>query len=244
MSGTLLSIPSNGATDWTDWVTREQQTEKDFKFISLTNWSNSTIPQIEAGSQIIVNGALYQFSSDDTISGLSAVGNSNDVWFKVVPSGSTCTVTAVTTDGSSWDADKGGYYDSNDLYIGGCYKDDSGNYINKWVYKGRDIIDSYHTEKLTYVIIEIGNWDMDTDAFILVNHSLGDGFVKIRSITAIIRSDDNTLYFDFKGVHVTAIRASSTQIYLERENAGLFDSADFDTAIAYNRGWIKIEFEV
>lgn len=142
MSGSLRNIPANGATDWTDWVTREQQTEKDFKFCHLTNWDSTSIPQVAAGSRVIVNGALYEFDSNETISGLAAVGNGNEVWFKVVPDGSTCTVEAVTTDGSSWDADKGGYYDSNDLYIGGCYKDGSGNYINKWLYTGRTGVDT------------------------------------------------------------------------------------------------------
>lgn len=137
MAGALISMPTNGATNWEDFPDIVQEQGKEFSFLSLTNWSATTIPQVEAGSKIVCNYALYEFTADETIVDLAGTANDNVIWFKIIPAGTTCTVSAVTTDDSTWDADKGGYYDGNDRYIGGCYKDGSGNYVNKWVFRGR-----------------------------------------------------------------------------------------------------------
>lgn len=140
MAGSLIQMPSNGSATWEEFPDIVQAGQKQINNIDLTNWTSTSIPQVAAGSNIVINSAIYTFSANETIVDLAGVANSTEVWFKAVPSGSSCTVSAVTADASSWDADKGGYYDGNDRYFGGCYKDGSGNYTNKWLYHRRNRI--------------------------------------------------------------------------------------------------------
>jgi hypothetical protein len=99
---------------------------------------------------------------------------------------------------------------------------DSGN--NNWV----------------YVELEIGDWDMDTNATTTVAHSLSSTEWKtVRNYQAIVRRDDDTQYYGLY-TQIGAQGVSSwgaTQFNLERDNAGEFDNANFSST-GYNRGWI------
>ena len=102
--------------------------------------------------------------------------------------------------------------------------------------------------ELNTKIINIGDWDMSAatgSASINLAHGLDR--TKIRSMTAIIRIDDNSQYFDFPASSNTAtsneyIAATVTNVTLYRGTAGIFDSTNFNTGTSYNRGWIIIQY--
>jgi hypothetical protein len=96
-------------------------------------------------------------------------------------------------------------------------------------------------------IVDIGDWDMDTNAFVNVSHGLSD-FTKIRSISVVIRDDTNSDYRNLlinnfttaanNGGSINLI--NSTVINLSRINSGFFDDIAYDST-SFNRGWITIQ---
>lgn len=90
-------------------------------------------------------------------------------------------------------------------------------------------------------VLEIGPWDMDTDTLASVAHGL-TYLDSIRSITVLIRNDDDTLISEFIVAGYTY--TSSTSVGLSRTLSGLFDSTDYDdTTNDYNRGWVTIVYD-
>lgn len=106
------------------------------------------------------------------------------------------------------------------------------------------------SEALKCVIVEIGTWNMDAIESVAVEHGLSDP-KKIRSISAIVRTDDDTEYFplvvlDASGANVgggfTLSAGTMAEVVLTRVTGGNYDSSDYD-ATSYNRGWITIWYE-
>ena len=90
---------------------------------------------------------------------------------------------------------------------------------------------------LQTIVVEIGDWNMDSTASVNVAHGIAD-FKKIRSVTGIIRNDgDTTSYPIAEDCSVSSI--GSTNVVLARTESGDFDSSDFDST-SYNRGWITL----
>ena len=98
-------------------------------------------------------------------------------------------------------------------------------------------------------IVEIGDWDMDTNQApaVALAHGIGDA-EKIRSVSVMVRNDagTNVLKLDFfaatTGVGQGAIGIiSDTTILLTRLTGGYFDQATFSST-SYNRGWVTIEY--
>lgn len=104
-----------------------------YQAISLTNFDNDSEPQIASGSKVEIGGALFEFTSLESITGWGAIGNNNDVYKKLVVSG-TSVMAEFTTAAPTWSTSKQGWYVSLDRYIGGCYKDASGNYTKKYLW--------------------------------------------------------------------------------------------------------------
>ena len=97
-------------------------------------------------------------------------------------------------------------------------------------------------------IIEIGDWDMDADAFVYVSHGLDH--TKIRSYTCLVRRDDDTGYYIFP-FHETVQNVVAGGISIKDDTLvfkcwrvadGSFDSILFDST-SYNRGWITVWYE-
>jgi hypothetical protein len=87
--------------------------------------------------------------------------------------------------------------------------------------------------------LDIGDWNMDTTANLNVAHGLGGDWQKIRNICIVIRNDANTTHYDLMDSGVQYW--DSTNITMERNAAGTFDNANFDST-SYNRGFIYIEY--
>lgn len=106
------------------------------------------------------------------------------------------------------------------------------------------------TNGLKCKIVEIGDWDMDTDATTEVAHGLGANWKKIKAASIVIRNDTDDIYYLFESYILGSSQAlaqwvamATTNITLCRGTGGLFDSADFDST-SYNRGWITLWYEV
>ena len=100
-------------------------------------------------------------------------------------------------------------------------------------------------------IINIGDWDMDTNASVVVNHPFSDKN-KFRKVTAIIQDDAGANYrmLDSYSIGLADGRMNGgvgvitdATITLHRTPGGTFDGTDFN-ATPLNRGWIIIEYTV
>jgi hypothetical protein len=99
--------------------------------------------------------------------------------------------------------------------------------------------------KLNTKVIDIGDWNMDTDVSKFVTHGLT--LSKIRSLKVTIRDDttssikdlifDNSSSSDYAGYY----SASASTIGLGSPRGGSFDNSDYSST-SYNRGWIVIEY--
>jgi hypothetical protein len=105
-----------------------------YQAMSLTHMNDTLEPQVGAGSLVEVGGALYEFTALESITGWAGIAPSNAVYIKVVPAGASCTVVFTTT-APTWSHAKQGWYNGNDRYIGGLYKDAGGNYVAKSVWQ-------------------------------------------------------------------------------------------------------------
>lgn len=110
-----------------------------------------------------------------------------------------------------------------------------------------DIADSFAVSGgLNWIVVQIGDWNMDTTSSKNVAHGLPD-YKKIRSLTAIIRDDSDTVYTSITGADTLfpnygALETNgSTNIALSRVNLGYFDSNSYDST-SFNRGWITIGY--
>lgn len=105
------------------------------------------------------------------------------------------------------------------------------------------------TPAVTPVMVEIGDWNMDTTLNVDITHGVDPK--KIRGIDVIIRDDSDQNYdkleFGATGTGelqgwVELIRTSglTTSLRLRRLTGGYFDTTAYD-ATSYNRGWVTIQ---
>jgi hypothetical protein len=94
-------------------------------------------------------------------------------------------------------------------------------------------------------IVEIGDWNMDANANVLVSHGLTKA--NIRAVTAMVRDDSDDQYFPVPtditgdGTNEAALQLVGTaNITLERIGSGM-TGALWD-ATSYNRGWITLHY--
>jgi len=104
-------------------------------------------------------------------------------------------------------------------------------------------------KKVYTKIIEIGDWNMDSNNSIGVAHKLDLNPVTVMSIRAVVRRDDALYYSDFAGSNYdnaetntnVAIEFNTAQVVLSRAVGGRFDDLTYSST-SYNRGWIIIEY--
>lgn len=113
---------------------------KGFQSISLTNNETSDATAIAAGSVVEVAGTFFQWSSDETPSGWSAIATAETAYIALTPSGAAGSQTvsaAYTATAPTWRNDNQGWYASavsNIRYIGHVYKTSATEYDYKFTY--------------------------------------------------------------------------------------------------------------
>lgn len=123
----------------------------------------------------------------------------------------------------------------------------AGEKITSWTTNRAVVLtDDYATTKLVVKVINIGDWNMNTTQNIAVTH--GVTLSKVRSVTALIRNDADTVYSDLNSRSAPAgetygngIQLNSTTVTLNRTTGGYFNNTSYQ-ATSYNRGWITITY--
>lgn len=106
MAGSKLNVYAVGDVNLTNMMASLNATTKGFHQVSLTEWETTTVPQIAAGSIVECDGALFSFSSDESISGSPSDGT---VYIKLIPDGTSITAEFTNT-APGWDTAKQGWY--------------------------------------------------------------------------------------------------------------------------------------
>lgn len=238
MAGNTITYPLNGAANWENFPDIVQKIQAGYMRLGLTELDTVNAPKIAAGSTVDVNGSCCVFSSEESISGTT----SSSTWYdiKLTVSGSSVTASFVARGTGVWSDAKQGLYDGNDRIIGCVYKDASGNFINKNVL--------FAINRLIEITMEIGDWNMDTTNDKSVGHGLGSDFIKVRSVSALIKLDSGAGLFPIDKMSATyhlegAIQTvDASWIYLTRTPSGFFDQTGFDAA--GNRGFLMVIYKV
>ena len=122
-------------------LTQLEKQRLGYQAISLTNFELGTLPAIAAGSKVEIGGALYEFASEEAITGWGAIGTGNDVYIIQTVTG-TAVAASFTTTAPTWSESKQGYYTSLVRGIGGLRKDADGDYTKKYLYQGQKVLHS------------------------------------------------------------------------------------------------------
>jgi hypothetical protein len=248
--------------------------------LSAELYNDAGTLKLSKGDIGIYDGVVHGISVIDTITTISTAGMTANNWHKVEMSvsGSSVTLTiaaiAGATDESTIDATtkaaydytKQGYYlAATKRLLGVVYLRTAlalGRIVNcesgKLGFKGITIGEHYDTagvltkSYLTKMVIEIGDWNMDTTVFILVNYPFAI-LQAIRNAKVVIRDDGGTVVdlLDKFGPDLTDpllvvgglyVTYNAGHAVLYRRTGGSFDGVNYDS-IGYNRGWLTIEYE-
>ena len=213
---------------------------------------DETNKQVEQGAVMDINGGLYYTDADTDITdnGTAWSSISNSTFFYVYAVGGGTDEFQYSTSAPSFDSSKGGWYNGNNLAVCKGYKDSSGNFAEHGIY-GKD--NDKDGVFLIPKILDIGDWDMDTDGTLDVTHSLDTLWLYIKSVTVAIRPDSGvtqTLAFfagrvsqASAGYSLNIIDIDATDISLARETGGAFDNTSYNDT-SYNRGWITLWVEL
>lgn len=108
-------------------------------------------------------------------------------------------------------------------------------------------LNNLKTGGLLTKVIDIGDWNMDANSATFVAHGLSN-FLKIRTVSVMIRRDDDSFFYDLQVVNVlngltsgSVLSIGPTDIILQRTDTGSFDQIDFN-ATSFNRGWVTIQY--
>ena len=132
MAGSIITMPNNGDSDWSSFVTIVEQTIRGYMGVSLSNLAGTGAPQIQDCSVIEIGGSIYQFTTAETITGWPSAAGTTE-YIAAVPAGSTVTVIYTTT-APDWSGAKGGWYSGNNRYIGAVEWGGSATYSDKFIY--------------------------------------------------------------------------------------------------------------
>jgi len=272
MAGSICTMPNNGDSDWSGFVTIVEKTIRGYMGISMSNLEGTGAPQIEDGSVLEINGSVYQFTTAETITGWPSAAGTTE-YIAAVPAGSTVTVIYTTT-APTWSGAKGGWYSGNNRYIGGCEWGGSATYSDKWIYQrfndggnsdihivgsgGVDAAHGFRSGDITQPfiitkVVEIGDWNMDAGtAGNSVDVDIDIESEKIRGYHVIIRNDSPGATYPLNKFNLTAAEteggveyfaaSSPWQVRLSRRVGGYFANSNFN-ATSYNRGWITIIYD-
>ena len=115
-------------------------------------------------------------------------------------------------------------------------------------YQFIDALLKYVNDGLLTKVIDIGDWDMDTDSFKFIPHGIAGGSTKIKDVQVAIRkdSDENDIIWKIDSGSPTTngtLSWDDDNINPSRVAGELFDSTTYDET-SYNRGEITIRYEL
>ena len=137
MAGTQYSYSEGDRDWWTTFLARCEKQSKGYMGISLTNFVTSVVCAIAAGSVCEIDGAVFHFAAETSVSGSIATGLNYII----------CSVTGTSAEPywsqaapSTYDTAKQGFYTAAERYVAGCSSDGT-KYNGKWVFDPGQQID-------------------------------------------------------------------------------------------------------
>ena len=115
---------------------------KGYQALTLTNYTGSAVSAIAAGSSVEIAGAFFLFSSEESVTGLSAIATAATAYVALMPSGtagSQIVSASWTATAPTWSESKQGWYTSTDSVIrviGGGVKTGAAAMEPKFLYGG------------------------------------------------------------------------------------------------------------
>jgi len=240
---------------------------------NISNYDNTSEPKVQAGSVIEISQELYEFSSEESITGWSGIANATQAYIYFVPAGTSCTVIFSSTT-PTWSNAKNGWYNGNNRAEWAVYRTNSTTYSNKYRLSNQSINrqgDQYNlgaldvtgaittdvgvdsitdgTNRLRPKLINIGDWDMATTASVSITHGLT--LSTIRGVNAVIRDDAATsldpIYSFANTTDPGLLSGGVTTIDATNITLARRAGGQFDSAnyndTSYNRGWITVWYE-
>lgn len=110
--------------------------QKGFNGVSLTNFDNTSAPQIASGSVFEIGGALFEASTNETITGWSSISDNTNAYIYVTDGGGGTATAAYSATAPTWDTSKQGWYNGLARAVAGLYRVDVSTYAEKYVYSG------------------------------------------------------------------------------------------------------------
>lgn len=101
-----------------------------YEAVSISNYDNTSEPKVQAGAVIEISQELYEFGSEETLTGWSGISDSTQAYIYFVPSGTSCTVIFSTT-APTWNDAKNGWYNGNDRALYSVYRTSASVYTDK-----------------------------------------------------------------------------------------------------------------
>lgn len=210
--------------------------------LSMTNMDSTSEPTFTGTVEL--NGTTLVTLSADSGTGWAGLDTSSDVWVYVQSSGAV----VYSATAPSWDADKAGWYNDNDRAIAWMRKDSADGYRYKHFLPRNQASSIYFVETL-----DIGDWNMDTNATSSFAHELNRN--NVRKFSAMIRGDAIApTWLNLEAIDYTSGTAQGAIVFsgnpaathlvsLRRLGGGTFDSNQFDQT-SYNRGYVRLTHAV
>lgn len=129
MSGRKLNNWAYLDSNWQDEIESKNDLKKGFYNLDFTNFSLTIESEISAGSAIDIDGVVYKFDTQESITGSESSSSIN--YIRVFDSGGAA-VAEYTTAAPVWDDDKKGFYSGLKRYVFRFYYSGS-TYLNKTV---------------------------------------------------------------------------------------------------------------
>lgn len=144
MACTIVSTPSVGATDWTDWITQQGLTDRGFARVSLTNFSGTAASAVGTGGVFECAGSIYNNTTETAISLATATASASVlVYVYAIPAagGTTCTFELDSGAPVYVDSKQGWYASAASVtrVLGGMFIGTAATYYAKWLYYQTDI---------------------------------------------------------------------------------------------------------
>jgi hypothetical protein len=130
---TAITEPANTNPDTVDWqaiLAKLTKVSGGMMLARLTNFENTSEPQVAQGSRFEINGSYYEVTSNESITGWSGIANSTPCYIYAVPSGSTASFIFSATV-PTYDTAKGGLFNGTHRAMWRLYRTSSTVYSNK-----------------------------------------------------------------------------------------------------------------
>ena len=129
---TAIVEPANINPETADWqalLAKLTKVSGGMMLARLTNFENTSEPQVAAGSRFEINGSYYEVTSNESITGWAALAV-GVVYIYAVPAGAAASFIFSAT-APTYDTAKGGWFNGTDRVLWRLYKGSSVLYTNK-----------------------------------------------------------------------------------------------------------------